>query len=321
VIAAVTGATGFVGGRLIARLGGRGVTVRALARPTAAAHALEGCEIVRGALADRSALDALCAGADVVYHVAAAIAAPSESAFLATNEAGTRIVAEAARAAGVRRLLYVSSLSATGPSPDGTPLDEDAGPGPVSAYGRSKRAGEDVVRASGVPFTIVRPPVVYGPGDRQTLRLFRLARTGVLPVPGPGRQRLSLVDVDDLVDALVTVAAADATAGGTYHASHERALGQEEMAAALGAAMGRKRVRLLRVPAPLVHAVLAVTGTAARVTGRATLLDTQKLPELLAPHWVCSSARLTNDTGWRARTAPEEGFARAAAWYREHGWL
>jgi dihydroflavonol-4-reductase len=320
---ALTGGTGFVGSHLAETLRARGDAVTCLVRTTEAGRPLEalGGRAVVGTLEDDRALATLVSGAEVVYHVAGVVALSSADALFRVNRDGTARVAVAARTAGVRRLLYVSSLAVTGPTVPGRPLDEAGAPGPLTIYGRSKQAGEEAVRASGATFTIVRPPIVYGPRDRQVLRLFRMARRGLAPLVGDGRrQELSLVHARDLGGALVAAATSEHTAGGTYHAAHPTPVTQRALLEAIGAAVG-SRVRMLALPAALVKAALAVAAAAARLRGRASLLDPAKAAELLAPAWTCSSAALERDAGWRAAIDLREGLGETARWYRQAGWL
>jgi len=320
--AAVTGATGFVGGHLVEALLRSGHGVRALARSRAAARALEarGATVLEGDLTAAAALQRLSEGADTFFHVAGLVAARSEAEFLAVNAEGTARAARAAAEAGVARFVLVSSLAVTGPTQPGRPRDESGEPRPVTPYGRSKRAAEEALRSSGSSWTILRPPAVYGPGDRQFLRLFRVARAGVLPLLGDGRQELSLVHVRDLASALVAAATHASTAGRVYHAAHPRIVSQRELAQLIGRAAGRE-VRCVPLPAPAVRLALAVSGTAARLVGRVTLLSSDKAPELLAPAWTCTSHALERDTGWQARIGLDEGLAETAAAYRRSGWL
>lgn len=319
---AVTGATGFVGGHLAEALRRRGEEVRCLARSSSRTGPLAalGCTVVEGGLDDDSALPRLVEGCHTVFHVAGAIAARDEAEFLRVNRDGTGRLASAAREAGVRRFVYVSSLAATGPAERGAPVDEVTPPRPVTAYGRSKRAAEEVLTGSGLPFTIVRPPVVYGPRDRQLLRLFRLARRGLVPLLGDGEQELSLVHAADLAEALIAAAASPAAEGRTYHAAHPRVVTQRDLVRAVGRAVGA-RVRAVRLPAAVVRPLLAVTGAAARLAGRSTLLSADKAAEFLAPAWTCSSESLARDAGWRARVDLDEGLATTAGWYAAEGWL
>jgi nucleoside-diphosphate-sugar epimerase len=220
----------------------------------------------------------------------------------------------------VGRFVLVSSLAVTGPSRPGHAVDEAAGPAPVTAYGRSKRAGETAVFEAGVPYTVVRPPAVYGPRDRAFLPLFRAARRGLVPLLGDGGQELTLVHVRDLVSALLAVATSAAATGRIYHAGHPVPVTQRAFAEAVGRAVGRS-VRCFRLPAPLVRALLGMTGTAARALGRTPLLDGDKSNELLAPAWTCSSEALRRDTGWIAEVPLEAGLVETARWYREAAWL
>lgn len=276
--------------------------------------------MVRGGLDDRAALDSLVAGADVVIHVAGAIAAPSEARFMAVNRDGSAAVAEACRRAAVPRLIYVSTLAVTGPAARGRPVDEATTPRPLTSYGRSKLAGEEAVRASGVAFTIVRPPIVYGPRDRQTLRLFRIARARIAPLLGDGLQELSLVHAADLADALVAAAASPRTVGGVYHAAHPEVMTQRALLEEIGRAVGA-RPRLVPLPVPVVRAALAMSGVYTRLTGRRTLLNPDKAPELLAPAWTCATGALERDARWRAGIPLAQGAREAAAWYAQAGWL
>lgn len=320
--AAVTGATGFVGSHLVEALRARGDQVTCLVRSPKKAKALEaaGVSLVYGDLEQERSVAVFVEGADVVFHLASLLGAPSEQEFLRVNRDGAGRLALAARVAGVQRFLHVSSLAVTGPTHPGFPLDESERPAPVTPYGRSKRAGEEAVKDSGVPATVVRPPIVYGPGDRELLRLFKMAKRGVAPLLGDGSQQLSLVHVRDLARALLAAASSQATQGGTYHASHPECLTQRQLLQAIGRAVG-KRPLLLPVPPALVRAGLQLTGLAARWTGRASLLGPDKAPEFLAPAWICSSQALSRDTGWQAETAAEEGLRQTAEWYRAAGWL
>ena len=273
-----------------------------------------------GGIEDEGARLALVDGADVVFHVAGLVAARSEADFLRTNRDGAGALAQAARLAGAGRLVLVSSLAVTGPSRPGEAVDEHSGPGPVTAYGRSKQAGEAAVRESGVPFTIVRPPAVYGPRDRAFLALFRAASRGLVPLLGDGAQELTLVHAADLARALVAAATSAAAVGGTYHAGHPEPVTQRGLADAVGLAVGR-RVRCVTLPAPVVRGVLGVAGAAARALGQAPLLDGDKANELLAAGWACSSEALRRDAGWVAEVPLERGLADTARSYREAGWL
>lgn len=279
-----------------------------------------GCRLLEGGLEDERALQALVDGQDVVYHLAGLVAAHRTEDFWIANRDGAARLARAAHAAAVGRVLLVSSLAASGPSRPGEAVDEASGPGPLTAYGRSKLAGEQAVRETGVPLTVVRPPAVYGPRDRGFLTLFRMAARGVVPLPGDGRQPLTLVHARDLAWALVAAADSPRTLGGTYHAGNDAPVTQRELAQAVGRALGR-RVLCLSLPRTLVRPVLGLSGAFSRALGQAPLLDADKSNELLAAGWVCASDALRQEAGWRAEIPLGAGLAETADSYRALGWL
>ena len=319
--AAVTGATGFVGRRLVEALVREGAQVACLARSRARARTLPAeCRIVEGDLFDRAALTSLSSDAEVVFHCAGLVMARNDAEFLRVNRDGTESLARAAREAGVSRVVFVSSLAATGPATSEAAVDERSQPRPVTPYGWSKLAAEAALRAVDIPSVILRPAAVYGPGDQAFLRIFRMARLGCAPVLGDGRQIVSLIHVDDLARALVAVAAAPNTAGRLYHAASPETPSQRELVLAIGGALGRT-VRVVAVPAPVARTVLFITGTVAALFGRATQLSSNRAGEFLAPAWTCSSAALEHDTGWRPEIALGDGLRATAQWYRQAGWL
>jgi len=322
----VTGGTGFVGAHLVKALCARGDTVTALVRRRALAERLGWGPEVRllsGDLDDEGTLRAGCAGADIVYHVAGKIAARSAAEFMATNRDGTANVLEAARDGGARRLLFVSSLAVAGPTTPRHPIDETRPPMPVTDYGRSKLAAEVLVRAMppSLPWTIVRPPVVYGEWDRGTLKIFQLARRGVVPVFGDGSQELSVIHAEDLARSLIAAATSPAAVGRVYFAAHPTATTSRDLVLGAGRALGGRAPKIMPVPPFVARGILWTVGALAYIAGRATLLSADKGNEYLAPAWTCRSDALTRDTGWRAEIDLETGLRRAANWYREVGWL
>src|SRR5205814_10638361 len=166
----LTGGSGFVGSYVAEQLTGLGHTVRALVRPQSDSKllkTLKNIEFAPGAVEDRRSLDAAVTGVDAIVHVAGLVKARRPEEFFAVNAEGTRnlVAAAEAHAPGLRRFVYVSSLSAVGPSPDGKPVPDDAPPRPVTQYGRSKLAGEQAVLAAKdrLPVTVIRPPLISGP--------------------------------------------------------------------------------------------------------------------------------------------------------------
>ncbi len=318
----VTGATGFVGGHLVAALRARGDDVTALVRTPARATALSalGATLVQGDVQSARTLNDAIQGHDIVFHVAGLIAARNEAEFLAVNRDGTGVMVEAAARAGQPRFILVSSLAAGGPTPPGVRLVGTEPGAPVTRYGRSKLAGEEMVRESTLPWTIIRPPAVYGPGDREMFRIFKAASLGIAPVFGRGDQQLSVVYGPDLVDALIAAALTPATIGQTYYACHREILTTRQMVGLAGDAVGR-RVRVIGIPQVVGKALLAVTDRAARLTGKATVLSYDKTAEFFAPAWLADPTPLETATGWTARHDFAAGARATVAWYRTQGWL
>ena len=199
------------------------------------------------------------------------------------------------------------------------PIEETRPPSPVTPYGQSKLAAEVLVRAMAFPWTIVRPPTVYGERDREVLKLFKLARLGLAPVFGDGSQELSVIYAGDLAAALVA-ATASAAANRVYYAAHPAVTTSRELVRAIGRSVGREP-RVVPLPAPLVRGLLWAIGSVAHLAGRATLLSSDKAAEFLAPAWTCRPDALMRDTGWRAEVDLATGLRRTAEWYRTEGWL
>lgn len=319
----LTGGTGFVGGHLAARLASRGHEVVALARSREQFAGLErlGVRPAHGSLDDAVSLRAALEGCEAVLHVAG-LTAGSSGELHRVNAAGTERLLAAARAAAPppRRFLYVSSQAALGPSPPGRPLAEDAPCHPVTDYGRSKLAGERATMSGSLPWTIVRPPAVYGPADREFLQLFRVARTGFVPVFGDGTQELSLVFVTDLVEAIEMAVLSERAEGRIYHVAHRTPVSSGEVARQAAAALGR-RARVVGIPGTLATPVVALAGAVARLAGARTVLSRDKMHEFLAPSWLLDCSRARDELGFEASTDLATGFRLTAAWYRENGWL
>ncbi|HUH77649.1 MAG TPA: NAD-dependent epimerase/dehydratase family protein [Devosia sp.] len=299
---AITGATGFVGQSLLDRAGEAGIGVQALARN--AQDKRNGVTWVPGDLDDKKALARLCNGAEAIIHVAAVVNAHDPSGFEACNVTGTLNVIEAARKAGVRRLVFVSSLSAREPG--------------LSAYGQSKARAERLVKASGLDWTIVRPPAIYGPRDRELFELFRSAKWGVIPTPKDGKT--SLIHVDDLARLLLTL-----LPGGeeTTHRIFEPDDGKRggwdhyELARAIGWAMGR-RPRVLGLSRRTMELAAKADGM---FRGKSAKLTLDRVGYFCHPDWVVTHGSRVPSTLWRPRIETRGGLKTTAQWYRTEGWL
>lgn len=299
---AVTGATGFVGSRLISLAREAGHPVRALTRRPQ--DAVEGVEWVAGSLEDKDALVRLAEGADAVIHVAGVVNAPDRQGFVRGNVQGTRTMLDAAREAGVSRYVHVSSLAAREPQ--------------LSHYGWSKQQADALVEASDRDWTIVRPPAIYGPGDMEMLELFRLAKRGLALLPPGGR--LSVIEVGDLGRLLLELAVRpdagnqrlfepdDGRSGGWTHKAFARAIGD---------ALGRK-VAAIALPRPVMAAGAQLDRL---VRGKRAKLTPDRVAYFCHEDWVSDPGNRPPEALWRPQIETAQGLAATAAWYRAQGLL
>ena len=312
-IAAITGGTGFLGQHLIKALTREGWQLRLLVRRmpdlgTAVDPDMAPVQLVLGSLEDPAALRELVQGADTIVHVAGAIKAKSRADFMAANAEGTaRVLQARADAAPDASFVMMSSLAAREAE--------------ISHYAASKAAGEAHVRAASGDWAILRPCAIYGPGDRETLTVFKAARLPVHPMLNGPDARVCLMNVSDVTSAVLAVLEGN-TWGGTFELSDARHDGYawREIIATACAATGT-RPRPFRVPEAVVRTLGRAGDLATAVTGSAEMLTSQKVREILHPDWS-SPATAQLDTGtWRPMVDLDQGFADAVAWYRAAGWL
>jgi nucleoside-diphosphate-sugar epimerase len=325
----LTGGSGFLGSWVAEQLVADGHVVRALVRPRSDKRVLEklggAVEFAPGAIEDRASLAPAVAGVDAIVHVAGIVKARRPADFFAVNTQGTKNLLDAAIAqGGLKRFVYVSSLAAMGPSFDGQPLPEDAEPHPVTHYGRSKLEAERAVLAAAaqLPVTVIRPPMIYGPRDRETLAFFTSVRNGVLPVVGDGGNTLSVIYVSDCAAAVVSAATAvGAPSGKAYFVEDGSVYVWREAVKEIESAMGRRALVRVGMPMGVVKMAAAATQLWGAITNTAQMLTLDKVNELTQQHWVCSGEGARRDLGWTAKVQWQEGVREAVKWYREQGWL
>jgi nucleoside-diphosphate-sugar epimerase len=315
---AVTGATGFIGRHVTAHLVARGFAVRAVIRPESTHKTPDGATVIRAPL-EAGALNQAFDGAEAVIHLAGIVSALHPAAYSAVNVEGTRAVAKAAGAASAH-LVHISSLAAAGPAPAASPRGEDDVPSPRTPYGCSKLEGEQAVKATpGLRWIILRPSVVYGPGDRAMLPLFKLAERGWLPLIGRADAAYSFVHVHDVVRTIG--AAIDAPVRDeVLFVGHPHPVTAREILEAVRLAVGRPATI---VPVPQAIARLAAAGCdlAGRVAGRPLPLNRWRYVELSAEGFVCRVDRLRDRLGIVAELDLRDGLAQTAEWYRQAGWI
>jgi 2-alkyl-3-oxoalkanoate reductase len=305
---AMTGATGFVGRSIARELRDRGCRLRALVRHPAPEMASD-IEQVPGSMEDAASLSALVRDARIVVHCAGAIRAVRAEDFRRVNAFGTqRLLAAVRQAAEPPRVLLVSSLAAREPR--------------LSAYAASKREAEDMLAECGVDHCTIRPPAVYGPGDRATLPLFRLLTRAVAVLPGSPRSRFSLIFIDDLAACVGAVIERPLWNGALVEPDdgQPRGYAWADLAAIAGRSLGI-RVRPLLLPKWLLWVPAALAEALASVLGRLPVITLGKVRELYHDDWVSRPTTQGLLEGWQASTRFSEGFARTLRWYVQNGWI
>ncbi|MDP3675486.1 MAG: NAD(P)H-binding protein [Novosphingobium sp.] len=301
-LVAITGATGFVGQAVLDAAAGQGIALRALARQPQPSR--PGVEWVEGDLDDTAALARLVERAEAVIHIAGVVNAPDAEGFAAGNVAGTLNLVTAAMVAGTPRFVQVSSLSAREPQ--------------LSVYGASKRKGEQVVMASSLDWTVVRPPAVYGPRDREMLELFRFAKAGIVPLPPHGR--MAAIHVEDLARLLLALVPGgedvshkvfepdDGHPGGWTHKSFAKAIGW---------AVG-KRITPLPLPAFALRAAARGDRLLRKAAAR---LTEDRVGYMCHPDWTVRDEARPPAARWQPQIGTRDGLKATAKWYRDAGWL
>ena len=318
----VTGASGFLGSHLCRRLEESGRPYRALVRNPAKAIArgIPEAKLLEADLGGELGPEVFD-GIDAVLHLAGLLRGRSEAELCSINRSATdRLARGFERQKPSGRFVLVSSLAAAGPSADGSGTDalpESARP--VSAYGRSKLAGETALVERDLSWNVLRPAIVYGPWDSDVLILFKMLDRGLTPLVGP-RVRYSLVHGDDVAVALI--AAADSPNDRVcMPVAHPEVLEQEDWLQRMARGLGRERARLLKLPRAAAWLSAASAELWGRLRNSPATFGLDKYREMRQGSWVADTEPAREHIGFVADIAHDDGFASTAAWYREQGWL
>ena len=319
--ALVTGATGFIGSHLVRVLIDRGFDVRVLVRKTSNLRWIEGLPVERflGELTDPASLEGIGGGADYVFHLAALLKGHRKEDYLRGNLTATENLLRALSESGdIHRFVYLSSQAAAGPALH--PKRESEKARPISSYGLGKFLAEEAVRRSDLPYTILRPPVVYGPRDRELLFYFRSLKRGYAFLPG-NPEVVRIIYVEDLVDAIVNSALSDVTVGKTYFVAGEESMSAEGLLREIARTLGVERPRIIKLPPQLVLPIAAFWSFLRRLFGKASMVNPDKIRELSQRGWNCSIEAAQRDFGFTPRHSLREGLDKTIRWYLRAGWL
>jgi nucleoside-diphosphate-sugar epimerase len=314
----VTGGTGFIGSHLLDKLSALGQPARCLLRRKARPRRLPaGIEAAYGDLTSGEGVEEAVCGADTVIHLAGVTKALAARDYYTGNVRATETLLRALAGRAIR-LVHVSTLAAIGPSRDGTPVDEDAQPRPLTHYGKSKLEAERTVRALAPGAVIVRPPVVYGPRDTGVLQVLRSISKGWMLEIAGGERWFSAIYVADLVEGLL--AATRGAPGRAYFLAHPQPVSWSGLGAAAARIMARQP-RVLRVPPSVAYAVGLGAEAWSHLTRQPGIISREKVAEARCRWWTCDTRRAAAELGFEARTPLATGLAETLAWYKEAAWL
>jgi nucleoside-diphosphate-sugar epimerase len=332
----VTGATGFIGYHLVRELTSSGASVTCLIRPTSDTKTIGNFSpaFATGDVLQKDSLLEPTSQADVVIHLAGAQESFHPQDYFDMNVGGTRNLVEAcANSDSPPIFVYVSSLTAAGPSPGGDLLTERHPPSPISHYGRSKLAAEEVVRAWAheVPSTIVRPPMVFGERDVDVFQMFQAINMGLHPILPPKGSRYTMIHASDLSQGLLAAArdgerldpenSLDPSGRGLYYIGTDSHPTYRELGELISAGLGRERVLMFQVPRAITWILASIYELGSRIRRKPSIVSFDKARDAFAGSWVCSTEKAVAQLGFQPSVSIEARMQQTAQWYIDNGWL
>jgi nucleoside-diphosphate-sugar epimerase len=260
---------------------------------------------------------------DTVLHLAGVTKAKNRDDYFRKNGATTANLLDAVLMQGttVKKILYVSSLTVAGPHTSDHPALEDDPPAPITHYGESKLLGEQLLRqkCKGISWTIIRPPAVYGPFDRDVFLFFKMAHSGIVPLLGDAAMQLSMIHVNDAVEGIILAAFAEESDGEVYYLSDGQVHYLENIFKLLINTTGGGKI--IRVPAIVGRLAGFIGDCSAYVSGKPQVVNSQKVKEALQKGWVCNANKISRQLGFTPAVQLDAGFESTYNWYKTAGWL
>ena len=324
--ALVTGGTGFIGSHLVEALVHRGDHVRCLVRSKMHLGWVKNSpvEFVVGNCLEKNSLEQAVKDVDYVFHLAGVTTAVKEKTYFEVNALGTENLIEACIEHNnrLKKLIYLSSQAAAGPSPSGANKKESDPCEPVSPYGKSKLHGEQsaLCHSHELPLVILRPCSVYGPRDRSFYTLFKCVSKGVLPCIADHDQHISLCYVEDLVRAILLAAETHTESGGVFFLSDGRDYRMEEIGDMFAQALEMRALRL-RLPKRMLFGMAFIAECFSRLTGNPSIMNRGKVEEMIRKNWVVDITKARTVLGFEPRMSLARGAELAVAWYKKENWL
>ena len=325
-IAVVTGSNGFVGSHLVDLLLEKNFSVRCVVRESSNLKWLEGkdIEIFKCGLFDKAGLAAALKDADYIYHVAGVVKSKTKEGYFTGNVETTRNLLDVAleQNKNLKRFVVVSSLTVTGPSLNGQPVNEETECAPLTTYGKSKYEEEKLALGykDKLPITICRAPAVYGERDTEIFIYFQNFAKGVTTKIGFDKKILDLIHVADLVEGFYMAAISDKAIGEVYFISSEKFYSWDEINSITSKVLNKKAVKIL-VPHSLVYTIAAIAQFFSLFSSKAATLNLEKAKDLVQHAWICDTSKAMRDFGYRQNVSIEEGVERTCKWYKEMKWI
>jgi dihydroflavonol-4-reductase len=326
IISVVTGASGFVGSHLVDKLLEEGHHVKCILRGSSSRRWLEGknVEIVDCGLFDKENLKKVMKDVDYVYHIAGVVKAKKEEEYFKGNVESARVLLDVANevAPNLKRFVLTSSQTACGPALNGIPCNEETKEHPITTYGRSKYAEEQLAKTymDKLPITIIRPPAVFGPRDTEIYLVFKTYKAGLFTLIGFDDKRLNLIHVHDLVRGIYEASLSFKTKNQIYFVASDELYSWPQVGEAIRKAMGRKAITV-RFPHSLVYTVAAVAQFLAMFSSKAATFNLEKARDFVQKNWTCDISKAKKDFGYSQQVKLEEGIKQTIDWYRDKKWL
>ncbi|MFH0991755.1 MAG: NAD-dependent epimerase/dehydratase family protein [bacterium] len=322
----ITGGTGFIGSHTVEHFLQQGFDVHCIIRPGRRDLGWLTnlpVTVIQSDLMKIDTLHALVNSFDYIVHIAGITKAVRKKDFFEGNVETTRHLLEfALQSTRLKKILFMGSLTAVGPSPDGFPFDESAPCRPITSYGVSKLEAEQLCLSyrDRLPIVVLRPPAVYGPRDRDILEFFRWIRWGYLPIVAEAGKTLNIIHAQDLARAALLATTSDAAVGKVYFASNEEITSFEELGTIL-AGIAQKKITHLPIPVPLMYGIAGIAQTISTLLNKPPLLNVEKVRDFAVKHWVCSPNRIRQDLGFSSEIPLQAGLEKTYRWYKAQGWL
>jgi dihydroflavonol-4-reductase len=322
----ITGATGFIGSHIAEALHVKGYKIRVLVRKTSKLAWLKDVpvEYVYGDFFSDEGLRAAVDGVDYIVHSAGVTKATGKEGYYRGNHLATRNILGAALqySPKIRQFIHISSQAAVGPSINGQPVNEQTPYHPLTTYGKSKMEAEKECQLfmPKLPVTIIRPPAVYGPRDKDVFEFFNSVKKGLQPMIGFSHKLVSLIHVKDLVSGIVSTIDKPVAIGQIYFISSERYYNWREVGEITARVMG-KRVLRFSVPVPIVYGIGAVSELVALVTRKPVLLNWEKAKDIVQDAWTCDVSKARKELDFKEKFTLEKGIQNTVEWYRKERWL